>query len=329
MIAYNRLGFHWIKDCLDTIPVFYVYPSESFYENNLEIYRYDKLFILGKLHFNAGNNVCSKINTFFTDNSKYIDNGSIAVALNKASPINKLTPLLNAMLSEDFLLLSIGEQIRDINLNSNIEIIRKKEKISDAFRFAKVIIGEGQSAIRGIMMEKPVLVLGIFGYGGLVDNNNIDLLFNDGFSGRQGGAKDEHLPFELIEYDLKEAKKKTKVELKKLKERLKNLITDEYNILTEDIEYHTSVKEQNIRDMKLLKNSLYSLVSTSSINVFYLKNNITNQLICKLNKDESDFIEYLDKSSTISDFNLKKPGCMINNDFIADLTSLKVLIHEK
>ena len=322
------MGFHWIKDCPDTIPVFYIYSGESFCENNLEVYRYDELFLIGKLHFNAGNNVCSKINTFFTDNSKYIDNGSIAVAVNKASSISKLTPLLNTMLSEDFFLLTIDEKIRDINLNSNIMIIRK-EKISDTFKFAKIIIGEGQSAIRGIMMEKPVLVLGNFGYGGLVDNNNIDLLFNDGFFGRPGGAKDEHLPFELIEYDLNEAKKKPKAELKMLKERLKNLITEEYNILTEYIEYHTSVNEQNICDIKLFKNSLYSLVSTSSSNVFYLKNNITNQLICKLNKDEANFIEYFEESSTISNFHSKKPTCLINNGLVKDLISLKVLIHEK
>lgn len=34
IIVYNKLGFNMIKGYSGTIPVFYIYPSENFYEEN-------------------------------------------------------------------------------------------------------------------------------------------------------------------------------------------------------------------------------------------------------------------------------------------------------
>lgn len=329
VIAYNRTGYQKVKEISNTIPLFYICSGINYYNEHIDIYEYDKQFVLGKKHFTVDDNISSYINTLFNDKYNPNDDGSIVVAINSVNIINKLTPFINAMLSENIYLLSVMENIRNINFNPNIRIIKRFEKLNELFNSAKLVIGEGQSAIRGILMEIPVLVLGSFGYGGIVNKDNIDLLFQNGFSGRNGGVRDEHLPFDLIEYDLNEAYKITKEELRNLKKHLKRLIIKEHDILIENINYYSKLKEQSQDDIRLVKNELYDLISTSSSNIYYLKNRITNQFLYELSKEEASFIQFFKEGSSLSDFYSNKPKIKISNSLFKDMVSLKVLVYEK
>lgn len=329
VIAYNKIGYHKIKAFFNTTPIFYICSGINYYNEYIDIHKYDKQFILGRKYFSIEDNTYYNINTLCNKKYDCDSNGSIVVAVNSGQTINKLTPFLNALVSENIYLLSVEENIRNINLNPNIRIIKSFEKSNELFSSAKIIIGEGQSAIRGILQEIPVLVLGSFGYGGIVNMDNIDSLFQNGMSGRNGGARDEYFPLELIAYDFSEANKITKKELKKIKMDVEKLILKEYDVLLENINYYSNLKVQNKDNIQLNKNELYEIISTSSSKIYYLRNKITNQLLYELNKDEASFIEFFENGSTLLDFYMKNPCIKISDSLIEDMVSLKVFVYGK
>lgn len=327
VIAYNKPALHKAKKFFDNIPIFYCYPGENDSQERVNIYDYDKLFIVRKPNHTIYDNTCLFTNTLF--NNEQQNNGKediISVAINSLDTIEKLIPFMNILLSETFHLLSVSEKFININLNPNIKIIGSREKVLESFSSSKILIGEGQSAIRGILMEKPVLVLGKYGYGGLVTKDNIDLLYTHGFRGRIGGVQNEYTPFELIEYDLNKSQTITEDELKKLKNYLKNLIQKEYQDLINNIEFYINIKQQNKDTIKLIHNKLYTLISIST--TYYLKNRLNNQLVYELNESEAYFFNFFKNPVCLMDVYKNNPQIQINDDLFNDLISLKALIYE-
>ncbi len=327
VIAYNKQALHKAKKFSDNIPIFYCYSVENNIQERVNIYDYDKLFVMGKPAYPIHDNSCLFVNTLFKSKQQNKDKKNIvAVAVNSSDTIEMLTPFMNILLSETFHLLSVSQKVININFNPNIKVIRNQEKILDSFISSKTIIGEGQSAIRGILMEKPVLVLGKYGYGGLVTKENIDILYKHGFLGRIGGVQNEYLPFELIEYDLNKSRTLTKNELKKLKHYVKNLIQKEYHALSNNIEFYINLKKQNKNEVKLVKNELYMLVSISDS--FYLQNRLNKQLVYELNKSEASFFNFFNEPATLIDFFRNNQRMQVTNDLMNDLISLKALVYE-
>ncbi len=327
VIAYNKAALRKAKKFSDNIPIFYCCSAEDSLQEQVNIYDYDKLLIVGKPKPPVYDNTCLFINTFYNKlKEDGIKDDIIVVAVNNINVLEQLTPFINIFLTETFHVLSILEKYKITNFNPNVKIIRNQDKVLDSLSSSKTIIGEGQSAIRGILMEKPVLVLGKYGYGGLVTKDNIELLYKYGFHGRVGGVENEYLPFELIEYDLNKAQTVTKNELKKLKHYVQNLIQKEHDALINNIEFYINLKKQNKDKIKLIKNELYSLLSISDS--FYLQNQLNNQLVYELNKREASFFNFFNKSATLIDFFRNNGRTQETNDLINDLISLKALVYE-
>lgn len=327
VLAYNRLGLRRTKCFLGQIPIFYFCFGYNYYHERVNIYEYDKLFIIGSNRVIIEDNSYSILNILFDEAYDNFDKNKIVVAVNNIVTINGLLPFLNMIYTQRFDILCVNEVFRFVSCNPNIRIIKKQNDIIESFRSASVIIGEGQSVIKGILMEKPVLVLGDYGYGGLVNMNNIDLFWKNGFLGRIGGAKGEYLPFELIQYDIVEAFKVDRMELKKIRVYIGNVLTENYNAFSEEINRFVALYD-DVNEIKLLKNKLYSIVSQSAKQVFYLTNIITNQIICELNKEEVAFIEFFEEANCISNFFARNPMIRIKDKTIRDLLLLKVLVYE-
>ncbi len=327
IIAYNKKGIKRIKTAENHISILYFCSNINYYKERVSVDYYYKLYIVGGAQL-IDDNTYSKIDCLFLE-ALSLKKNHIVVAVSSNSIINKLTPLINSIISEKFYLISIIEKIININFNPNIKIINDFKRSNELFKEAKIIFGEGQYAIKGILLEKPVLIVGEYGYGGLIRKENIELLFKNGFTGRSGGTKDEYLPINLINNDLDEVKNIPTEELKDIKKICMNLISKQYENLFENIRKCILIKERKYDSLKLWKNDLFSIITNSSSNRYYIRNNITNQYQYELQEDELHFINYFIKESTVYDYFKLYPDKNISNSFIQDMILLKVLIDER
>lgn len=81
--------------------------------------------------------------------------------------------------------------------NDGIQICQLEEQ-EDFIAKADIVVGSGQTIRKAIAMGKPAIVLGVKGYGGFVDKENIEHLFESQFQGRSGGTINERIPSVLF-----------------------------------------------------------------------------------------------------------------------------------
>lgn len=82
-------------------------------------------------------------------------------------------------------------------INNNICIITDVEKLE-----ANIIITYGTGAIHFIKQKLPVFIFGPYGYGGMVNKENLEYLIENGFMGRPGGNYQEIIPPTIVKEDL-------------------------------------------------------------------------------------------------------------------------------
>lgn len=232
VLLHNKQAFKLINKMAITPPIFYLFNSDEIFKEQIEMNKYSELFLCGKPKILIDNSFYNVLNIYFDetfDDEQMKQEENIIIAESSMITINKLMPWLNTLVSNNIYIISIKNHINSKYFNSNVHIVNNKNKIDRLFRNAKLIIADDQFAIKGIMLKKPVLLLGSYGYGGLITNDNIDLLYKYGFTGRPGGNFDEHLPFELINYDFQEAHHLSDNELEAAKMKLKNYLNIEYS----------------------------------------------------------------------------------------------------
>lgn len=86
-----------------------------------------------------------------------------------------------------------------------VRYITTAEQVNEMIEEADIIIGTGIIAREGVMRRKPVIVLGDYGFGGLVTPNTFRTHFNNCFRGKINGVKDEYFSLEKLESEMKKA----------------------------------------------------------------------------------------------------------------------------
>lgn len=83
-----------------------------------------------------------------------------------------------------------------------VRYITSEEEVGELVEQADMIIGTGIIAREGVMRRKPVIVLGDYGFGGLVTPNTFRTHFNDCFRGKVNGLQDEYFSLESLEGEI-------------------------------------------------------------------------------------------------------------------------------
>ena len=327
ILAYNKQGFKFIKSYRIEKPIFYLCNSDDLYKEHIERNKYSELFLSGRPKIFIDNNCYCLLNTFFTEthNNEH-KKDYLVIAVNSITTIQKLTPLLNTLFAYRIYIISIKDYISFKYINPNIHIVNNRNKIDDLFRDAQLIIADDQSVIRGILLKKPVLLVGQYGYGGLITNENFDLLYRYGFSGRPGGNFGEYLPYDLITYDIQEAHNILDNELELIRRRLIIKLEGEYSSLIRKIDYYIELRHSKIHQYMLVKNPIYSIISNEVSNSCYLINNITNQMLYDITAEECSYLIFFETPHHINDF--KNEIYKLNMETLNELISLKILIYD-
>lgn len=80
-----------------------------------------------------------------------------------------------------------------------------EDEISNVIDEADLIIGTGIIAREGVLNRKPVIIVGDYGFGGLVTPNTFRKHYNNSFRGKINGVRDEYFSLERLEGEIKRA----------------------------------------------------------------------------------------------------------------------------
>lgn len=86
-------------------------------------------------------------------------------------------------------------------LDMNVKPVRIS-RLDECIRDSDLIIGNGLIILLSILACKPAIVVGEYGYGGLIDDNQIEKQYGFSFSGRIGGEFGEIIPQRLLFDDI-------------------------------------------------------------------------------------------------------------------------------
>lgn len=85
----------------------------------------------------------------------------------------------------------------------HVRYISCDDEISAMIEDADLIIGTGAAAREGVLRRKPVIVVGDYGFGGLVTPDTFRYQYNNSFRGKINGTKDEYFSLERLEEEIK------------------------------------------------------------------------------------------------------------------------------
>ena len=103
-----------------------------------------------------------------------------------------------------------GDKQQSIEYNSSIAVgidcPRAKLRVSillDTIHEAGLIIGARGIAYEGVLQRKPVIVVGEYGFGGLVTPDTLHEQYNNYFRGKINGIKAEYFSLERLEEEIR------------------------------------------------------------------------------------------------------------------------------
>lgn len=100
---------------------------------------------------------------------------------------------------------------------------------TEIIKNANLIIGAGDVARDGILHQKPCIVIGNYGLGGLMTPVMFHSHFDNNFKGRIDGKEDEYFSLELLENEIKRSELVTSQELNMMSNQMEAYLHDTAN----------------------------------------------------------------------------------------------------
>lgn len=85
----------------------------------------------------------------------------------------------------------------------HVRYISSDKEISEVVNEADLIIGAGGMAREGVLHQKPVIVVGEYGFGGLVTPDTLHIQYSNSFKGKINGIREEYFSLERLEKEIK------------------------------------------------------------------------------------------------------------------------------
>lgn len=116
------------------------------------------------------------------------------------NPLFKLFRVANQLTKYNITIRTSNEETLK-GLNNNVQIV-SDNNIEDRVIKSDIVIGSGYSILYALKHNKPSIVLGEKGYGGIVTTETFDKLYDLFFQGRVGGVYGEYIPERLVLEDI-------------------------------------------------------------------------------------------------------------------------------
>jgi len=101
-------------------------------------------------------------------------------------------------------IVSDKHSVLESSLPPNVKIVSRKASIS-ALKKAHVVLASEQDAKQAMAYNKPCVIVGNYGLGGMVTSENYEILKKYDFQGRAGASFNEEIPIELLNYEIKKS----------------------------------------------------------------------------------------------------------------------------
>lgn len=95
----------------------------------------------------------------------------------------------------------------------HVKYISSEYEIDKIIDESDLIIGTGITAYEGVLGRKLVIVLGDYGFGGLVTPDTLRIQYGNRFKGKINGLKDEYFSLEKLEGEIRKGFSLTSQEL--------------------------------------------------------------------------------------------------------------------
>ena len=251
---------------------------------------------------------------------------------NGYSLLYRLAPLFNTMINSEITVLVDKKPLLPL-FNKNVSLILRKEAdVEKLLSESDLIIGSGDSIYKGIALEKPCIVVGEQGYGGIVTPQNFDLQHKANFQGRIGGYLNEFVPEDLLADDIERIEKVAKEEVLKNASELKELLGKEFEAVKKqwNICFSTAIhqyrqQKNNLLHTKLKLSDTFILIGFSE-EKFVLTCQTTRKVHSDFGKAEADIINAFRGGCVVQDA-LK--NCGYTDDAEMFLEFINMLLDEK
>lgn len=269
IIAFNLKGYNYIKAYQkeNNIPLIYALcnsdiENEYLLEHNL----IDRILLINDDRNFYPTFFPFEYTTSITFPFKFINN-NIVSSINESNilvysdnaTLLKIIPVLNNHGEFKFTIISetpnrIKKLVNGHILVANINKIKLDEHIQNAL----FVIGSGEFILRSLQFEKPSIVVGKYGYGRLVSNENINQHFGSNFLGRIGGQAVESIPFNLLSFEI--VRLMNNIEsIKNDSKQLRIILHEQYNLTANIVDrlINATISKPNIWNRKLKLCSIY------------------------------------------------------------------------
>lgn len=188
--------------------------------------------------------------------------------------LNRLTQLKIDVCSKNSNITSVA--------NPNIRVCDSSDSIETHVKRSKIVIGSGYAVFFAIKHNKPFIVMGERGYGGIPTANNVEQFYHEFFQGTIGGRLDGPLPENLVYEDiqriLQQNFKAEEAIIAKISKNAKVLDSRICDTVTRVVDSCNRVDGRN-----LCFNTDYTIIKSGD-GCYWLLNRYTRKLIARIDK---------------------------------------------
>jgi len=215
VITFNLAGYRRIKTYLKHRKFSHLYicccsdlSSQFLYDNE----KFDSMIVIrDQLSVNTYPFKAPYIQNIYMPFQKQHEIGSgtrkeklqILIHISRYEVLLGIIPVVNQFQDNDIRIVST-RKINNCMLNYHISftLIRQNSDLEQFIKDSDIVIGDRSTALMGLIYHKKVIVVGDRGIGGLINTDNVEMLFKSGFNGRVGAEMLESVPNHLLSREL-------------------------------------------------------------------------------------------------------------------------------
>lgn len=280
----------------------YLVNSANLYQVNALDHKYDMIFQYGHKKGFAQLSSPSYLNIAYInlgeENVLMEKNDTLFFVISNIDTLVSLTPFINNQYDKKVAVLCSGHKIPEHLFNSDIAFVTDDD-FDHVLHTSYVVIGEGPLMAKAVLNEKPTIVVGSYGYGGIITQKKLVNHFRHNFSGRIGGAFNEVIPFNLLNHDLEGIHKITKSELERLRNTIHQQLIEEYRTIGELFTFLAGLNRDSLIETTLVRNNDYIYTPISPLGGHLVIHAKTSKLLYQISKEEYEIINYFESATTV------------------------------
>ena len=310
VFAYNRKGYNRIRkySYKKNIPVFYIVGRRD----SINEYVYDIANIRQYIVINDGGEFNSRLfpqeytlhipypflPTKVTS-SKSSESDKAIVVCTDDETLFKIIPMLNQQHSLNFTIIcGFSSAVKKV-ANSNIKVIVANDTalIDNLINQADLVIGSGLAILKGVYYQTPAIVVGEYGFGRLLTEENVEQHFNSFFRGRLGAQKNEIILNHLLSYEITTFFEQSSDTIEQQNSKLFRMLPYNPSISILSLLDSLYKPKENVFTQKMRLTSLYSYIEMDENEYLVVDERMTT-FCAIMEKEEYDWLMLFKQSST-------------------------------